>query len=138
MVKPVLLDTGGIVALLDRSEQHHEQCVEIIRGLTAPLVTCEAVIAESCYLLRELRGAPESVLENVETGVFHIPFTLNVAASRVKTLLSTYANVPMGLADACLVRMAEELGTGFIVTLDTDFRIYRWKRNRSFRNLVDI
>lgn len=138
MAKPVLLDTGGIVALLDRSERHHEQCVDIVSGLTAPLVTCEAVITESCYLLRNLRGAPQYVLENVERGVFRIPFALSPAAARVRTLLSTYASVPMDLADACLVRLAEELGTGVIISLDTDFRIYRWRRTRPFHNLVDL
>src|SRR5260370_33126755 len=61
-VKPALLDTGVIVALLDRSEQFHQACSETVRNLEAPLVTCEAVIAESCYLLRNLPGAPEAVI----------------------------------------------------------------------------
>ena len=68
-MKPVLLDTGVVVALLDRSERHHVACVEAVTELAAPLVTCEAVVAEACYLLRHLRGAPDAVLANVERGV---------------------------------------------------------------------
>src|SRR5580698_11591597 len=79
-VKPVLIDTGAIVALLDRSERHHEACVETLEHLTSPLVTCEAVIAESCYLMRRLPGAAEAVLENVAKGVFRIPLELAAAA----------------------------------------------------------
>ncbi len=75
-MKAVLLDTGVIVALLDRSETHHARCVTAIEGLERPLVTCEAVIAESCYLLRGLPGAAETVLQNVERQVFQIPFQL--------------------------------------------------------------
>ena len=82
-MKPVLLDTGVIVALLDRSERLHETCVECLQDLPAPLVTCEAVIAESCYLLRRVRGAADAILENVETGIFQIPIQLSQSAARL-------------------------------------------------------
>ncbi len=137
-MKPVLLDTGCIVALLDRSERHHDQCVRVVGELAGPLVTCEAVIAESCYLLRNLHGAPEAVLANVERGVFQVPFRLEGNAAEVRTLLRKYRKVPMDLADACLVRLAGLLRTGAILTLDGDFRIYRWNRNRRFEYLLDI
>ena len=58
-MKPVLVDTGFIVATLDRADRHHAQCLEVGDSLTAPLITCEAVIAESCHLLRHLHGAGE-------------------------------------------------------------------------------
>lgn len=135
---PVLLDTGCIVALLDRSEQHHEQCVERVSSLDSPLVTCEAVIAESCYLLRGLKGASGAILENVDRGVFLIPYRLSGNAGRVGQLLKKYASVPMDLADACLVEMATQLQTGRVLTLDSDFRLYRWGKNRSFELLLDI
>jgi len=70
----ILLDTGCIVALLDRSERHHQQCVGALAEVDAPLATCEAVIAESCYLLRGVKGAADAVLENVERGGFLIPY----------------------------------------------------------------
>lgn len=137
-MKPVLLDTGVIVALLDRSEQHHSECATVVEELKIPMVTCEAVIAESCYLLRALKGAAEAILENVERGVFHIPFQLSQSAASVRTLLRKYRDIPADLADACLIHLADQLGTGDILTLDRDFESYRWGRNRPFHMLVNL
>lgn len=136
-MKPVLLDTGCIVALLDRSERHHEQCVETVTELSAPLVTCEAAIAEACYLLRGLEGASDAVLKNVAGGVFRLPFRLETSVDAVRRLMRRYRSVPMDLADGCLVQMADELDTADILTLDSDFGVYRWRRNRKFHNLLD-
>jgi predicted nucleic acid-binding protein len=135
-VKPVLIDTGCIVALLDRSERNHHRCAEIVRELDAPLVTCEAVIAEACYLLRELRGAADAVLENVERGAFDIPFRLDRASRPIRMLMRRYAGVRMDFADACLVHMADELDTPRILTVDDDFAVYRWRRSRVFDRLL--
>jgi predicted nucleic acid-binding protein len=137
-VKPVLLDTGVIVALLDRDEQWHAAVVEAIAELRSPLVTCEAVIAESCYLLRRLSGAPEAVIENVARGTFQLPFALSTSAREVKRIQEKYRDLRIDLADACLIRCAEEFGTGDILTLDREFRIYRWGRNRTFRLMIPL
>jgi predicted nucleic acid-binding protein len=135
-VKSVLLDTGVIVALLDRSERKHQACVEAVHEVAGPLVTCEPVIAEACYLLRDITGAADAVLANVEEGTFQLPFLLSVAASPIRALMKRYAKVPMDLADACLVHMADLLGTGDILTLDSDFAVYRWRRRKTFEILV--
>lgn len=137
-MKPVLLDTGAIVALLDRSERHHTRFVEVIEGLERPLVTCEAVIAESCYLLRGLPGAADVVLENVEQGIFQIPFQLSGSVPRVRRVLGKYRDLAMDFADACLVQLADELNSGDILTLDRDFESYRWHRTRPFRFIVPL
>ena len=102
----------------------------------APLFTCEAVIAESCYLLRGLTGAAEAILENVRTGVFQIPLQLSHAAASLQKLFRKYRDREMDLADACLVHLAGELQTGDILTLDRDFEIYRWGLNKPFRLLL--
>jgi uncharacterized protein len=137
-VKPALLDTGVIVALLDRSEKFHQTCSEAVRSLEAPLITCEAVIAESCYLLRNLPGAPEAVIENVVAGIFQLPFQLSREAGGVKQILRKYRDRKIDLADACLIRLADEFETADILTLDKDFHIYRWGRNKPFRLLLDL
>jgi predicted nucleic acid-binding protein len=137
-VKPVLLDTGVIVALLDSSEKFHQACAEAVRTLEAPLVTCEAVIAESCYLLRNLFGAPGAVIENVGAGIFQIPFQLSREAVGIKQVLRKYGDRKIDLADACLIRLADEFETAEILTLDKDFEIYRWGRNKPFRILLDL
>ena len=136
-MRDVLIDTGCIVALLDRGERDHLRCVEAIKAVSGRLVTCEAVIAESCYLLRHHKGAAETILENVERGAFLIPFRLEESAAPVRAHMRKYARVPMDFADACLVSLAELLGTGRILTLDSDFRIYRWRRTRRFDSLLD-
>ena len=133
----VLVDTGPIVALLDRSERRHRECAELVATLAAPLVTCEAVIAEACYLLRGLKGAPIAVLENIESGNFLIPYRMTGRTARLVKWMKKYADLPMDFADACLVDLAGQLGTGRIVTLDNDFRVYRWGRNRPFEMLLD-
>ena len=137
-MKPILLDTGVIVALLDRSERLHRACAGLVRELRAPLITCEAVIAESCYLLRNLSGAPEAVIENVAAGIFQIPFQLSRESTGVKHVLRKYRDRKMDLADACLIRLADEFGTSDILTLDHDFHIYRWGRNKPFRMLPSL
>lgn len=137
-MKPVLLDTGVIVALLDRSERHHSQCVGVLSELAGSLVTCESCIAEACYLLREIRGAAEAVLSNVANGIFQIPFRLVDRAAVVERLLRKYRDLPMDLADACLVDLADRLGTGRILTLDRDFEVYRWRSRRKFELLVSL
>lgn len=107
-------------------------------AVEAPLITCEAVIAESCYLLREIRGAAAAVLENVERGIFQIPYRLTGNAGGVLKLMRKYGDTPMDFADACLVDMASDFQTGRILTLDTDFRVYRWGRNRPFELLLRV
>ena len=137
-MKPALLDTGAIVALLDRSERHHRACVEVIESLAAPLVTCEAVIAESCYLLRGVHGAADAILANVASGVFQIPFQLSRSASQIQAIFRKYRDRRVDFADACLIHMAGELRSGDVLTLDGDFRVYRWGSNRPFRMLVAL
>jgi uncharacterized protein len=137
-VKPALLDTGVIVALLDRSEKFHQTCSEAVRSLEAPLITCEAVIAESCYLLRNLPGAPEAVIENVVAGIFQLPFQLSREAAAVKQVLRKFRDHGIDLADACLIRLAGEFETADILTLDKDFQIYRWGKNKPFRILLEL
>lgn len=137
-MKPVLLDTGVIVALLDRGENFHQVCAAAIRELEAPLITCEAVLAESCYLLRNLPGAAEAVIENVAAGIFQIPFQLPREAPAVQQALRKYRDRKIDLADACLICLAEEFGTADILTLDKDFEVYRWSRRKPFRILLAL
>ena len=126
-----------IVALLDRSERKHRACANAVEDAAAPLVTCEAVITESCYLLRRQSGAAEAILENVREGVFQIPFRLSQAASSLQRLFRKYRDREMDLADACLIHLADELQTGDILTLDRDFEVYRWGANRPFHLLLN-
>jgi predicted nucleic acid-binding protein len=135
-VKPVLLDTGVIVALLDSSDSFHERCADAIGATSAPLVTCEPVIAESCYLLRDVDGASEAILHSVAAREFLIPVTLSEAALPVRRIMTKYRDRDVDLADAFLIHLANEFSTGEILTVDSDFQIYRWGRNNHFEILV--
>jgi predicted nucleic acid-binding protein len=137
-LKPILLDTGVIVALLDRSERRHADCVKAIDTVFAPLVTCEPVIAEACYLTRGLDGAPEAILQNVAVGTFQIPIQLSQCATAIQRILRKYREQKADLADACLIHLASELRSGEILTLDRDFAVYRWGANRPFRPLLPL
>jgi uncharacterized protein len=135
-VKPVLIDTGVIVALLQRESPRHNECAEAVTYLSCPLVTCEAVITESCHILRRFPGAPEAVIANLEQGEFEIPFALSDSASAVRAIMRKYRDVPASFADACLIQMADELDTGDILTLDGDFVTFRWRKTRPFELLI--
>ena len=137
-MQPVLLDTSVIVAWLNQRDHHHERCVAALSGLRQPMATCEAVIAESCYMVQSIPAAIERVLANVADGTFQIPFQLRECATAVGSILGKYRDTPADFADACLIHMANELGVGDILTLDSDFRHYRWRRNRSFRLLIPL
>ncbi len=137
-MRTTLLDTSVIVALLDRDERYHGQCVEAVSDVVGPLATCEAVIAEACYLLRRIRGATEAVIRNVAGGVFQTPVRLADQAATVEKLIKKYRDVPMDLADACLVDLADRMNSGQILTLDGDFNVYRWRTRRKFRLLIDL
>lgn len=137
-MKPVLLDTGPLVALLDPTDTYHRICAETIGDIYAPLVTSEVVIAETCHLLRLVKGAVHSVLNSVHSREFAIPLTLADAARQVSRIMSRYADVRIGLADAFLVHLADEFETGDILTLDRDFRFYRWGRNNAFHMLIPL
>jgi len=136
-LKPVLLDTGVIVALLDRDGNFHQACADAVAGIDAPLITCEAVIAESCYLLRHIPGALGAILENVVQGIFQVPFQLSREAVGVSAVLRKYEDLAIDLADACLIHLANEFQTADILTIDGDFRVYRWARNKAFHILPE-
>ncbi len=137
-LKPILLDTGVIVAWLDASDHNHKPCVEALEEVAAPLVTCEAVIFESCHILRRAPGAVEAVLKNVTSGVFQIPLQLSGAAFQVHRIMRKYRDQGIDLADACLVHMANEMRTGDILTLDSHFKVFRWAGNKPFHPLVRL
>jgi predicted nucleic acid-binding protein len=127
-----------IVALLDRRERYHERCAAIVETLATPLLTCEAVVAEACYLLRRLSGGSETVLENVVSGVVRVAFQISHGAPAVLEIMHRYRDRQIDLADACLIHMAAEWNTADILTLDRDFEIYRWGRNKSFHPLIGL
>lgn len=137
-MKPVLLDTGMIVALLDPTDTFHGRCSDAIADVVAPLITCETVIAESCHLLHKVEGAAEAILHSVATREFLLPIDLVDAAIPIRRIMAKYRDRDIDLGDAFLIHLADEFSTGDVLTVDRDFRIYRWGRNNHFQILVDL
>jgi predicted nucleic acid-binding protein len=131
----VLVDTGPIVALLNSRDLHHDWATKALDSIEPPLLTCEAVISEACFLVRRLPAGPATVLALLERGVIEVPFHLGAELAAVKKLMARYESVPMSLADACLVRMAELDPRALVATCDHDFTIYR-RRGRQPIQLV--
>ena len=121
----VILDTGPLVALLNRRDRHHPWARLCFAEIEPPLLTCEAVISEACFLVRSLPRGPQTVIDLLQRGVLAIPFRIDEEANRLAALLTRYASVPMSLADASLVRMAEQHAESGVLTLDSDFLVYR-------------
>ena len=124
----IVVDTGPLVALLSRADQHQEWALKEFERLSPPVFTCEAVLSEAQLLLQARGGNPAAVLEMVRRGMLSVAFDLNDQVERLLELQRTYSNVPMSLADACLVRMTELHDRSRVMTTDSDFRIFR--RNR--------
>jgi uncharacterized protein len=123
--RQILLDTGPLVALLNRNDAHHAWALEQWGCIQGPLLTCEAVLSEACFLLRRLAPGPKAVLDVVQRGVIEIPFRLADHAHRAGQLMAKYSQIPMSLADACLVCLAELHPESVVFTVDRDFRVYR-------------
>jgi predicted nucleic acid-binding protein len=125
VIKTIIADTGVIVGLIYEKDQWHKWAFEQSKNLAPPFLTCEAVITEACYLLKNVKGGKENVLGMVADGFLQIDFSLEREAAAVKDLLKKYADVPMDFADACVVRMSELIENSIVFTVDGDFLIYR-------------
>jgi predicted nucleic acid-binding protein len=120
-----LTDSGPLVALLNHRDEHHEWAREQFKHFSAPLLTCEGAITEATHM-RQFDGLPPSgVLELIERKIVSVKFDLESNLDRVLSLMKKYADTPMDFVDACLVAMAEEKRDCRLLTLDSDFRIYR-------------
>ena len=123
-----VVDAGPLVALCNKSDQFHCWAQQELERRSPPLFTCEAVLSEAQWLVWRRGGNPLDVLEMVRRGMLNIAFELEDDVDRLLELQRAYADVPMSLADACMVRMTELHARSRVMTIDSDFRVYR--RNR--------
>jgi uncharacterized protein len=123
MAGNVLVDTGFIVALLNRRDTHHQWAAAQASEFVPPWTTCEAVLSEAFHLLGQ-RGAP-SLSAMLRRKSLLVGFELAKDLQAVLNLVRKHSDVPMGFADACLVRMTETRANSVVLTTDADFRIYR-------------
>lgn len=121
------MDTGPLVAYFCATEARHIWAVEQFANPAPPILTCEPVLTETCFLLGRVKEPAWRLLEKVQRGALRIGVHLEDEAGAIGELMQRYRNLPMSLADACLVRLAEVSGLP-ICTFDSDFTIYRRHR----------
>jgi uncharacterized protein len=136
MASELLLDTGALVTLLDRSQQHHEIFVRTFEAWDREIVSTEAVLTEATHLLGRIPGGRETCIEFfLNGGAILVPTTM-AALRRARRLVSQYSDPPMDYADATLVVLAEELDTNLVFTTDhRDFGVYRIRGRKHFKVL---
>lgn len=138
MRQQLLLDTGVLVALLSKADNFHPWAITTVKTVNQPLLTCEAVITEACFLLQRDSYRQQAALSLVRKGALKIDFCLSEEVHEIEDLMIRYESVPMSLADACLVRMAELYPESIILTLDSDFRIYRKHRKQQISLITPV
>ena len=125
MKKAVILDTGPLVALIDSRDRDHEWCRAQWSDIEPPLLTCESVISEACFLLSQIQTGGSQVFEMLTRKAIEIPFRMEDHIADLARLSKKYSDIPMSVADASLVCMAHHNPSSAIFTLDADFRVYR-------------
>ena len=125
MKQGVLVDTGPLVAFLNKRDRFHDWTAAQWNQIAAPMLTCEAVVSETCFLLSGIKSGSDRVIQLIQRKILRISFHLEEHIDPVNKLLIKYQSVPMSLADACLVRMSELHSNSYVFTLDSDFNLYR-------------
>ena len=136
MKPPIIIDAGPLVALINARDTYHAWTVEQLKQASGPLLTCEAALSEAIFLLRTTSGGVSQIGGMLRSGGLKCAFSLNDELVPVCDLLRKYAGVPMSLADACLVRMSELFPKHRVMSIDSDFRIYRRNRQQVIPLLV--
>jgi len=129
----LLLDTGALVGLLDRSQNVHQACVDFYTTWKRTSVTTEAVLTESIHLLSGVRGGSVACIDFVLRGGVVLVPSSKASLKRCRTLLEKYSDLPMDFADSTLIVLAEELNTDKVFTFDGDFRRYRIRGRKQFQ-----
>jgi len=130
----ILIDTGPIVALLRRPDQHHERCAAALRELEQPLATVWPVVTEAMFLLADRPDAQGALWQSLEEEAIALLPLDRDDVPRVRELMWKYRDRPMDFADAALVRVAEREGLDTVFTVDRkDFEVYRLSGRRRFQ-----
>jgi uncharacterized protein len=133
-----LVDAGFFVALYNKREATHSLCVKTYEELETRLATCEACITEALHLLGHASAAVSAMLTSIENGSLEVPFHIGNESREIAHIMRKYTDTPCDFADACLIHLADQLSTGDILTLDSDFKHYRWRRTRKFSLLIPL
>ena len=135
----ILTDSGFWFALINSRDKHHHRAIEFMLSCREGLITTWPVVTETSHLLGRDLGVKSQIsfLQLIQSNLVVVWDILSSHIERIETLMIKYADLPMDLADASLVLLAEEMGHGRILSTDQrDFNTYRWKNHKPFENLL--
>jgi len=121
----LLVDTGPLVAFLNQRDHYHRWTVEQLSDTQPPLLTCEAVLTEAFFLLRRHKSGTDALIKLIDQKIVSVAFRLDEEHVRVGNLIRRYSDLPISLADACLIRMSEIFSDCRLFTFDGGFQVYR-------------
>lgn len=136
MRRQIILDTGPLIALIDQKDQHHTWVTQKLANIKPPLITCEAVLSEAFFLLQRARLGVMTLKELLDAQHIRVDFQFDQEVQQVTELLLRYESIPMDFADACLVRMLELFPNSPVLTIDSDFQIYRTNGNQMISTIA--
>ena len=125
MARTVLIDTGALIAVLSKRDQHHDWARSNFESLTSPCLTCEAVLSECFFLFGRTPSGKKVFSSLLERGIVAVDFSFRDQLGDTLRLIQQYRDMPMSFADACMVRMSELHPDSAVFTTDTDFKTYR-------------
>jgi uncharacterized protein len=138
-MKRILVDTGPLVAILSREDEYHAACVNALRDLPGPLLSCWPVITEAAWLLRKSPRAVQQLLRSIDGGFLELLPLAGAEAEAIAALMKRYDDIHPQLADLALVYLANREKIDTIFTLDQrDFSIYRSGRKGTFRIIPEL
>jgi uncharacterized protein len=138
-VSRVLVDTGPLVAILSRADEHHETCVAALEEIPQPLLSCWPVITEAAWLLRGYPGAVQRLLGSIDGKFLQLLPLAGAEAAAIGSHMRKYDDLRPQVADAALVYLARREGIRKIFTLDQrDFYVYRGVRRRAFEIIPEL
>lgn len=132
-----IIDAGPLIALLNPNDSYHSWAKDQFLNTSAALLSCEAVLSEAAHnLSRSRKNGLKLLIEFVNASPIQIPLSYIQNRKEILELVIRYTNVPMSFADACLVRLSELYPDAPILTLDSDFLIYRRNKNERLPIIV--
>jgi uncharacterized protein len=133
-----LIDSGPIIALFDKKDSFHSKTIEFISSYTGSLITTWPVITESLHMLSFSHTIQVNLLEWIERGGIILVDLIDADISYIKNRIHKYSDIPMDLADATLMCIAERENIQKIVSIDSDFSIYKTQKGKFLKNLMPI
>jgi hypothetical protein len=137
MAASILIDTGPMLAMINRRDRWHKRCTAILPRLPLPLLTSEAILTELLYLVRLDPRAAQAVWNFVHSGAITLGAIGDQDLPGLESLMKQYADVPMDFADATLVYLAQRERLSAVFTVDSDFLVYRIGSRQRFRIIPD-